>query len=149
MSEDSLEENNKAVLRRFWEAMNERDLTILDEIMVPDYVDHPLKIPSREAHKQMWRDISKQMPDWHETIEDIAADGDKVWIFFRSTGTDIGGYRGLIPPTGKKITSSGILIYRVVDGKIIEKESAVYDDLGTYEQLGVIKYTEEGKKLRA
>jgi len=80
----------------------------------------------------------KDFPDTHATIDDIAAEGDKVWSRSTVTGTHTGEYRGL-PPAGKKITFTGVDICRVVDGKIVEAES-VYDFLDFYKQLGVIEY---------
>ena len=94
-------------------------------------------------------------PDFHETIENITAEGDKVWIHFKVTGTHTGEYSGnvpligkvTLPPTGKRFTFTAVLIYRMADGKIAEKKSAVYDMLDFYKQLGIIEYTEKGKKL--
>ena len=39
------------------------------------------------------------------------------------------------------------VICRIVDGKVVEKESGVYDELDFLKQLGVIEYTEKAKKL--
>ena len=55
------------------------------------------------------------------------------------TATHTGEFRG-VAPTGKKITIEGVLIYRIVDGKIVERESGTYDWLDFYKQLGVIEY---------
>jgi len=150
----SLEEN-KAIVRRLFEAGNKRNLALLDELMAADCVDNALQLRSREEYKQMFTMTLKGFPDWHETIEDITAEGDKVWVRFKGTGTHTGEYQEYLPsigkitlaPTGKKITITGVLIYRIVDGKIVEKESGVYDFLDFYKQLGVIEYTEKAKKL--
>ncbi len=97
----------------------------------------------------------KAFPDFHETIEDIIAEGDKVWHRFKTTGTHTGELRGFphpsgrkmtLAPTGKKFTITGVNFWRIVDGKVVEKEG-VYDLLDFYKQLGVIEYTEKGKKL--
>jgi predicted ester cyclase len=42
-----------------------------------------------------------------------------------------------IPPTGKKITGTGIIIHRIVDGKIVELVE-IADGLGLMQQLGVV-----------
>jgi len=52
-----------------------------------------------------------------------------------------------LAPTGKKITITGIVILRIGDGKVVEKESGIYDFLEFYRQLGVIEYTEKAKEL--
>jgi len=50
------------------------------------------------------------------------------------------GKKITLAPTGEKFTMTGVLIYRIVHGKIVEKESGVYDMLDFYKQLGVIEY---------
>ena len=134
----SLEEN-KAIVRRFFDALNRKDLTLLDEIVAPDYVDQTRQLRGRENLKQLVTLVFKALPDFHETLEDIIAEGDKVWVRFKVEGTHTGEYRG-IAPTGKKITVVGVLIYRIVKGKIVAKESGTYDFLDFYKQLGVIDY---------
>jgi len=134
----SLEEN-KATVRRFIEEWNKRNLAALDELMAADYFDPSLQVRGLEAYKQLLTMFLRGFPDWHETIEDIIAEGDKVWVRFKGTGTHTGEYRGLAP-TGKKVTETGVLIWRIVDGKIVEKESAVYDEFDFFKQLGVIVY---------
>ncbi|UCE16501.1 MAG: ester cyclase, partial [Candidatus Bathyarchaeota archaeon] len=84
-------------------------------------------------------------PDFHLTIEEIIAEGDKVWVHYTETMTHTGEYRG-IAPTGKKITYPSIWIFRIVDGKMVGREG-FGNDLDYYKQLGVIEYTEKGKKL--
>jgi len=139
-------EKNKATVRRFIEELNKRNLAALDELIAADYFDPSLQVRSLEAYKQLLTMFLKGFPDWHETIEDIIAEGDKVWVLEKVTGTHTGEYRGL-SPTGKKFTETCVLIWRVVDGKIVEKESGVYDSLDFLKQLGVIEYTEKAKKL--
>ena len=134
----SLEEN-KDVVRRLLEAENSRNLALLDELMAPDYVDNAFQFTSLEEYKQMQTITMKAFPDFHETIKDIVAEGDKVWVQFKGEGTHLGEYRGLAP-TRKKITIEGVLIYHIVNGKIKEKESGTYDWLDFYKQLGVIDY---------
>ena len=124
--------------------MNKQDLSLLDDLMAPDIVDHRYPSQSREVSKQTFTLLSKGL-DWHTAIEGIIAEGDKVWVLYKGTGTHKGEYRG-IAPTGKKITGSSVVIYRIVVGKVVERWSVV-DMLDFYKQLGVLEYTEKGKKL--
>jgi len=139
-------EKNKATVRRFVEECNKRNLVALDELLAADYYDPSLQVRNLEAYKQLLTVFLNGFPDWRETIEDMIAEGDKVWVRFKGTGTHKGEYRGLAP-TGKKFTETGVLIWRIVDGKIVEKESGVYDQLDFLKQLGAIEYTEKGKQL--
>jgi len=128
-----------------FEAYNEQNLDELDKLLTPDYVDHLLQLRSLESFKQFYTQFYKGFPDTHSTIEDIIAEGDKVWTRSTVTGTHRGEYRG-VPPTGKEIAIRCVDIYRIVNGKIVESWG-VYDFLDFYKQLGAIEYTEKGKKL--
>jgi len=148
-------EKNKAIIRSFYEALNKQDLSLLDDLVAPVYVDHTYESEGPESGylnemyleglKQALTMFYKGFPDWHMTIEDIIAEGDKVWVRFKATGTHTGEHHGLAP-TGKKITETGVDILRIVDGKVIEGWR-VHDHLNYFKQLGVIEYTEKAKKL--
>ena len=133
----SLEEN-KAIILSLYEADNKKDLSILDEVISPDFHDPTFNLRGVEDYKQFELAFLKGFPDWIETIEDIIAEGNKVWVRFTVTGTHTGEYRGLAP-TGKKVTGMGVNIYRIVNGKFVEGW-AVEDWLDFLQQLGVIKY---------
>ena len=136
---------NKAIVRRFIDALNTQDFSSLDELVATDYVDHTNQFRGLELVKQAITIFYKGFPDFHVTIEDIVAEGDKVWVRETETGNHTGEYRG-IAPTGKKITFSCVDIFRVIDGKVVEGWH-VYNQLDFLKQLGVIEYTEKGKKL--
>jgi C-1 hydroxylase len=85
--------------------------------------------------------------DLHMTIEDIIAEGDKVWVRYTFTGRHIGDFRGLTP-TGEKFTESVVYIYRIDKGKIAEAW-AVIDELDFLRKIGAIEYTVKAKKLLA
>ena len=138
-------EENKAIILSLYEADNKKDLTILDEIISPDFFDPTFQLRGPEGYKQFETAFFKGFPDWIETIEDIIAEGDKVWIRFTGTGTHKGEWRGL-DPTGKKVTFRGVQIWRIVDGKVVSKDS-ILDLLDALKQLGVIEYTEKARAL--
>ena len=140
----SLKEN-KAIIRSLYEADNERDWTILDELISPDFFEATLRLRGPEAYKQFVGAFFKGFPDWDETILDIAAEGEKVWVFIKGTGTHTGEFWG-IAPTNEKMTIMMVQMWRVVDGKVVEKRS-VADEMEVYKKAGLIKYTEKGKKL--
>jgi predicted ester cyclase len=143
----SLEEN-KAIVRKFLEEYNKHDLDSFDdlfeEFVAPDYYDHTNQV-DREGLKQLFIMAFTAFPDWHETIEDIIAEGDKVWVHVKATGTHTGEWLG-IPPTGNKVTSEMVDIYRIVNGKHVEGRF-VTDQLDFLKQLGIIEYTEKGKNF--
>jgi C-1 hydroxylase len=142
----SLEEN-KAIVREHIEAYNRQNLAAkeaaVDEFMAPDYFDHTNHV-DREGVKQLFVMGFNAFPDWHETIEDIIAEEDKVWVRLTYTGTHTGEFLGLAP-TGNKITVAAVAIYRVVNGKLVE--GRFITDAAFLKQIGAIEYTEKGKKL--
>ena len=135
-------EDNKDIVRRWIEAYNRRSLDF-DEFIAPDYVDHTNKA-DREGLKKMFEMGLNAFPDWHETIEDIIAEGDKVWVLLSYSGTHRGEFMGL-PPTGNKITTMAVDIYRVMNGKLAEYWN-VTNDVPIFKSLGAIQYTKEGKR---
>ena len=132
----SLEEN-KAIVRRLFEVFDKKNLDLLGELVAQDYVDHPRQFQGLENYKQHLSLWFKSFPDSHETIEDIVAEGDRVCIRIKGAATHKGEYRGLAP-TGKKITWKSVSIYRIVDGKVVERET-VRDLLDMGLQLGFIE----------
>jgi steroid delta-isomerase-like uncharacterized protein len=132
-------EENKAIVRRYFEVFNSPDLAGAEEFLNPDFLDHhlPPGSPTGLAGlKQMMADFKKSFPDYNVTIEDMIAEGDKVVTRGTYRATHKGMFRG-VPATGKQITTTGINIWRIVDGKITE-HWAESDSLGMLQQVGVI-----------
>jgi len=143
----SLEEN-KAIVRGVIEAENKHNPALMDEFIALDFVsdpDTPAEVRGLESLKQIYTQYYKGFPDLIGTIEDIIAEGDEVWVRYTGTGTHTGEFMG-IAPTGKKVTLKAFCIYRIVDTKVVEWRQVV-DMLDFYKKLGVIEYTETGKKL--
>lgn len=135
----SLEEN-KAIYRRYiQEAFNKGHLEVLDELLSPSYVyqDAPPDIPAGPAGiKHLVNMFRSAFPDLHISIEEQAAEGNKVFSRSIMTGTHKGELFG-IKPTGKCVSMKGMTMVKVEDGKIIE--SWVSNDvMGMMKQLGAI-----------
>lgn len=134
-------ETNKALIRRSVEELNQGNVletaTNWDELFVPDYVSHDPAggCRSREEYKGFLFRLLLAFPG-HFTIEDVIAEADKVVLRYTFRGTHQGPLRD-IPPTGKAVTFTGIYIYRIVAGKIVEGWQNA-DTLGLFQQLGVI-----------
>jgi len=132
-------EANKTLVRHFWDGVfNQKNLAVIDEVCAANCVlyDPSGPIQGREALKQFIGSYLGAFPDFHVTIEDIIAEGDKVVVRQTTTATHQGELMG-IPPTGKRVKISGIHITHVADGKMVE-EWANDDVLGLLQQLGVI-----------
>ena len=132
-------EENKAVLHRLAEEIfNKGNISVVDEIIAPDYVFHGpvgMEYKGPEGFKQMVTMYRNAFPDLHMTVEDMVAEGDKVAHRLTIRGTHKGELMG-IAPTGKQVTITGIIIVRFVGGKEVEAWSTM-DLLGMMQQLGV------------
>ena len=135
------EEDNKAVIRRWIEAFNERDLQGEADVLAPGFVAHvpdapaPLELEGLEAWREFTAPFVEAFPDLRLTIQDIAAEGNTVAARVAFRGTHRGEFQGL-PPTGKEVAFSSIEIDRVVDGKV-EEHWVEINLLGLVQQLGV------------
>jgi len=140
------EEENKAMVRRFWEeGFNKRNLAVVDELVASNYVGHIAgmeDVRGPEGWKQAWAEAFTAFPDYHATIEDMVGEEDKVVARYTETGTHQGEFMG-IAPTGKQFTVSSIMIDRIVGGKFVEGW-LVMDALGVMQQLGVIPTPGQG-----
>ncbi len=131
-------EENKAIVRRFYEeVMNQGDLSVVDEIVAPHMVDHSPGYPEYhtgpEGIKQTVTAYRAAFPDMHDVVEDVIAEGDKVTVRWSGRGTHRGELMGM-EPSGKDVTLTGITVYRIEDGKIVERWSEA-DELGMMRQL--------------
>jgi steroid delta-isomerase-like uncharacterized protein len=132
-------EHNKTLVRRvFEEGMNRNNPGVYDEVIAADYVNHdfPSPAPGAEGFRQVTAMFQAAFPDFHVTLEDEIADGNKVASRGYFTGTHKGDFMG-IPATGKSVKVTYIDIWAVENGKL--KENWVQMDMvGLMQQLGVI-----------
>lgn len=136
----SVEEQNKLIVERFYEEVfNQGREEVLDEIISPDYMDYGHNPPGQgvEGAKQDYRDATAVFSDTHYTIDELIATEDKVIARWTGTYTHSGDFVG-IPATGKKVSLTGISIYRLANGKLVETRNAV-NWMGLLQQLGAIQ----------
>ena len=133
-------EENKAVVRRWIEAYNGRDLQAEADVLAPGLVVHVPAAPGPLEGLEAWRRFSgsfaEAFPDLRLTVRNIAAEGDTVAARVDFHGTHRGEFQG-IPPTGKEVAFSGMEFNRVADGKV-EEHWVELDLLGLMRQLGAI-----------
>ena len=136
-----MSEENKAVIRRWIEAYNQRDLEAEADVLAPGFVAHvpgapaSLNLEGLEAWRQFLASFTEAFPDLRLTVEDIMSEGDMVAARVAFHGTHRGELQG-IPPTGKKVAFSSMEFNRVVDGKV-EEHWVEINLLGLVQQLGV------------
>jgi predicted ester cyclase len=131
------EKENRGLIHRYFEEMNRRNKTYLDEYLGPNYIYHgPNGDLDVEGFKTMHSMFLTAFPDAHAVPEDIISEGDKVVTRWKIQGTHKGEFQG-IAPTGKRIIVTGIIISRIEEGKAVEEWEEI-DQLGMLQQLGII-----------
>ena len=136
---EELEDQNKALVLKLIENLNNGEIQIYEELCDPQYGfyspsinQNPLSIEQTIEFGKM---IFNAFPDASWGIEEIFAEGDRVVVWNIFSGTHEQVFQG-IPPTGNKIKISSILMFRITNGKIIEEREEA-DMLGGMMQLGL------------
>ena len=120
-----MSEDNKALVRRTFELFNQGDLDGAAECWSSDfamhvpYHPHEGEFSGRENLKRLFQRLRSAFKNIHYTIEDMIAEGDKVAFRITWRGIFVGEFFGM-QPTGKEVISTGVAIYRVANGKIVE-----------------------------
>ena len=121
-------EQNKTIVRRFiTEILQNGDISIIDQICAPNYVNR-LTGQGIESFKQIAGLMQMAMPDYHMTIDNLVAEGDEVVARFTMTGTITGSVMGS-KPSGKAFSVRGLTYYRLANGKIVEDDPIMNQDL--------------------
>jgi steroid delta-isomerase-like uncharacterized protein len=120
---DDVEHNKQLVRRLYDELFSKWNLAIIDEVFAPDFNGHemPPGMPrGPEGIRQFYAGIRAGLPDLQLSVEDMIGEGDKVVVRWRGRATHRGVFLG-IPPTGKSVSITGIAIYRLSKGKVVER----------------------------
>ena len=72
-----------------------------------------------EGAKMVYRTFLAAFPNGHITTEDLIAEGDQVVERFSFRGTNTGSLMHA-PATGAKVTFTGVSVFRIANGKIVE-----------------------------
>ena len=132
-------EQNKAMIRRFWEVMNSRQLEALDEIIAPDVVRHCEATPgvdvrSLEQLKSFLRQDIDVFPDSIQTITHLVAEENLVAVWATYDGTQKGAM-GSFSPSGIRARFDFGAVFRVENGKIAEWW-VTWDNMSILQALG-------------
>src|SRR5215212_7001461 len=123
-SSSAQEQENKQVVRQFFELLDRHDTESMGQLLVSstNYSFHIGGMPSPvdwNEHKRLLAGVNNAFPDLHHEIIDMVAEGDKVAIRLSVTGTHNGKFEG-IPPTGKKLSLDEMGFITLINGKISE-----------------------------
>jgi predicted ester cyclase len=133
MPKETTTERHRALLIEFYRIWSTGDLSHVDDLLTPDFVDHTSRVlrsadggtrPARVVQgRQAFMDYVRWerhgLPDLHEEVIAILVDQEWGSGLYRLTGTNLGGFEGS-PPTGHPLDFVGMDWFRFVDGQISE-----------------------------
>jgi len=138
---------NKATVRRLVDAHNRQDAAAAASCFAAGGTNHD-RPQGPEGMERVYRSLYAAFPDYHWEIQ--ALFGEEEWVALKvlMTGThrgkpDLPVFGGLMhdaEPTGRRVSVLNIHLYRMRDG-LIETHSAVRDDLGMLQQMGLLPET--------
>ena len=131
----SVEENKKSCYRCFEEIWNKGDLSVIPEVISPEYINTNSGDKGLEKFEQSVKNQRTAMPDMKYTVDEVFGEGDTLAVRLTLTGT-FTGKTGDTEPTEKSLNYKQVLINRYANGKCIEATN--YSDyLSYYQQLGL------------
>jgi predicted ester cyclase len=123
-----MHEKEKALVCRLVDqVINGGKLDLVEELFAPELAE-----PVRQA----FTSFRAAFPDWREEIVDMVAEGDKVAVRFRCSGTLQGEFMG-VKPNGRRQEVDEVFFLRVQDGRFVEYWG-LEDNLARLRQLGAI-----------
>jgi steroid delta-isomerase-like uncharacterized protein len=124
--------------RYFDDIWNRRDIAAIDQVVAANVVGHvnATTLHGKEVLKTRVGALAAAYPDRRFTIEDLVADRDRVVVRWTFEGTNTGPLYGN-PATGRRVSVTGMNLFRVAAGRITELWVSA-DDLGELEQLGLV-----------
>jgi steroid delta-isomerase-like uncharacterized protein len=133
-------EKNKQIIRYFYEQAFSGNYAVYDELFAPDFISYSSaaggELRGTEAFKQANIMYAKAFPDFYSSIDLLVAEKNLVTVYGVASGTHLGDFMGL-PPTGKKLSWTGIVIYRFNDEGKIDGRWQEFDGLSLFNQLGL------------
>jgi steroid delta-isomerase-like uncharacterized protein len=147
-TQSKVEEQNKALVKRWHELWVKGDFEALKEVAAPEFVwylpSRSINTKSLEEMIEVGKMLHKAFPDMALSSEEVHAVGDRVIVRDIFRATHQGEFAG-IPATGNKLELSGTCIWRIENGKLVEDREE-FDMLGMYQQLGLELKPKDVKK---
>lgn len=136
MSADSMSEVETTV-RRFYEALNTGDATLVDQALAPDWEAIPaLRTgPGPQGWKSSITHLRGVFTELSVTIEDVVVSGDRAAVRSVNRGIHTGELLG-VPGTGKRIEFRATDIHRLDNDRIVQTWH-LEDYFGIATQIGL------------
>ncbi len=115
-----LERNTRLVVSHFNDFVNNKDLDAIERNVAAEFLDHDGpggREVDRAADRAMMARMHALFPDLHVEVKDSVAQGDKVVVRNLWTGTNA--------QTGQRVEFHGFVMWRIANGKIVERWATV------------------------
>ncbi|TKV57760.1 ester cyclase [Nakamurella flava] len=135
----TMDSPQKAAIAQAWaRAWDDGDVDALDDLLAPGFTRRTqgskTSLSADELKKEI-RATREAFPDLVTTIDEIVLDGDRVAIFWTSTGTHQAELLG-IPATRRKVVTYGSNLCTLSDGKLTD-ERVTWDPRHLLTALGI------------
>jgi predicted ester cyclase/heme-degrading monooxygenase HmoA len=131
----TITEKNKEILRLVLEqAFNQRKMELLTDVVSEDYIGFN-GTKGAAGFQAPIRQLIDGFADARWNVQQIFAEGDKVFVSWKLEGTHTGTWQR-IPPTGKRVSVNAMGTYELKDGKIVNAQ-VLTDRLGFLQELGI------------
>lgn len=131
--------NNKLLIRRYYEELwNRWNYALIDKLIDPDIAFRgslAVTVHGRNDFQQYMSTVRTAFPDFHNTIDELIAEGETVVARLSYRGTHEGDLFG-VAATGHAITYSGVAIFQIRNRMIVEGW-VMGDTAALMRQLGV------------
>ena len=136
-------QKNQAIVKRLIEeAFNNRNISILPELLHEEFINHHDLLPVSNkkgpaVFEELYTKMFESFPDIKIYNHKILSDGDMVIIYDTLKGTNTGPMPTGQPASGKGVEFEAINILRIKDDKIIDRWGLT-DELSMMKQLGLV-----------
>ncbi len=133
-------ESNKDLVRAYFVAFRDRDVTWWDRFIAPDFVRHDpgldFEVRGPAGVAKLAEVLHGGLSDIDMRIDEVIAEGDRVLARLRFQGRHTGEFQG-VPATGKAVNIAVMDFFRVADGRLAE-HWALMDNLTMLKQIGAV-----------
>ena len=134
-----MSEQSKAVVRRLFEDhWNKKNPALVGELFSTTVAIHTPDgvLNGHDGARQLLSAYATAFPDYHNSIDDLLSEGDRVTCRWTFTGTHKGPLAG-ITASKKKVNVGGIGIFAIANGKVSELRM-VWDKYALMQQIGAL-----------
>jgi steroid delta-isomerase-like uncharacterized protein len=125
--------------RYYKELWNQWWYDLIPELLSPEIVFRGslgVDVRGHEGFRGYMQTVQRAFPDFHNTIEQVIAQNERIAVRLTYRGTHSGPLFGH-PATGKRVEYSGIALFRVAD-TVIREGFVLGDTVALWKQIGVL-----------